>query len=150
MSKQRKELNAIFKKYKLDRNVHVFQSDDFTKITRQGIQNIQNQEGIQVKYELVHCDNNQAVVKASGYFEAISYETFGEAAPSNNTFKFPVAMAQKRAQERLILDMVLKEFQDIVMGSSEIDNQPIQPTPTEKGDAANDLTLDLLKGTRQR
>lgn len=150
MSKQRKELNAIFKKYKLDRNVHVFQSDDFTKITRQGIQNIQNQEGVQVKYELVHCSGSSAVVKASGYFEAIAYETFGEAAPANNTFKFPVAMAQKRAQERLILDMVMKDFTDVVMGASEVDSQPTAPSATEKGDKANDLVLTELKGTRKR
>jgi hypothetical protein len=148
MSKQRKELNAIFKKYKLDRNVHVFHSDDFTKITRQGIQNIQNQEGIQVKYELVHCSGSSAVVKATGYFEALEYQTFGEAAPANNTFKFPVAMAQKRAQERLILDMVLKDFTDMIMGASEIDSQPAAPSATEKGDKANDDTLSLLKKAR--
>lgn len=147
MSKQRKELNAIFRKYKLNRDVHVFQNDEFTKITRQGIQNIQNQEAIQVKYELVHCASGEAVVKASGYFEAIVYETFGEASPSNNNFKFPVAIAQKRAQERLILDMVMKEFTDVVMGASELDTQPkaVIPSASEKGDNANDITLSLLK-----
>ena len=152
MSNKRKELNAVFKKYKLNRDVHVFQSDDYTKITRQGIQNIQNQEGIQVKYELVHCTSGEAVVKATGFFEAIEYQTFGEAAPMNNTFKFPVAIAQKRAQERLILDMVLTEYADIVMGASELDTQP--KTASKKatktaGDAAVGQTLGLMKGAKK-
>jgi hypothetical protein len=151
MSKQRKELNLVFKKYKLNRDVHIFQSDDYTKISRQGIQNIQNQEKIQVKYELVHCSSGEAVVKATGFFEAIEYQTFGEASPMNNTFKFPVAIAQKRAQERLILDMVLTEFADIVMGASEIDTQPRTATKSspEAGAKAEDLTLDLMKGAKK-
>jgi hypothetical protein len=158
MSKKRKELNAIFRKYKLDRDVHIFQSDEFTKITRQGIQKIQNQEWIQVKLELVHCSSREAVVKATGYFEAIEYQTFGEASPQNNTFTFPVAMAQKRAQERLILDMVLKEFDEVVMGESEINSQPSVlvhsqllsgTTSSSQGDEANAEVLKKIKAIRK-
>ncbi len=147
MSKQSKELNLIFKKYKLLRDVHVFMSDDYTIISREGIQNIRDQEGIQVKYELVHCASKEAVIKASGYYEAIAYETFGEASPQNSTFTFPVAIAEKRALSRLILSMIIKDHHGKVMSEDEVKTQPARSvkTATEKGEKAASLTANLMK-----
>lgn len=139
------EMNEIFKKYKLN-NSHVFKGDGFTKLTRHAIQKIQAQEGIQITYELAYCSSSEAAIKASGYFEGKKYETFGEASPSNNRFKFPVAMAQKRAQERLVLDMILLEHSDVVMGESEIDSQPIVKISGQSNAAdPNESVLSELK-----
>ena len=147
----RKELNAIFKKYGLIREQHVFFSDDYTIITRQGIQKIQKAEGIQIKFELVHCASKEAVIKATGYFEGVEYQTHGEASPYNNTFTFSVAIAEKRALSRLILMMVMKDFEGIVMGKDELDTQPksVKKTVTEKGTEAEDSVLKLMKGIKK-
>ena len=147
----RKELNAIFKKYGLIREQHVFFSDDYTIITRQGIQKIQKAEGIQIKYELVHCASKEAVVKATGYFEGAEYQTFGESSSQNSLFSFPVAVAEKRALSRLILSMVLKEFEGVVMGKDELDYQPksVKKTVTEKGTEAEKNVLKLMKGIKK-
>ena len=44
-----------------------------------------------------------AVVKATAVHQGDHFETLGEASPKNNTFNYPVAIAEKRAVDRAIL-----------------------------------------------
>ena len=151
MSQNRKKLNEIFKKYKLNRSQHTFESDSFTIITRVGIKTIQQKEGIQLKYHLVYQDKTTVTVLVSGYFEGKEYQTYGEASPQNNTFLFPVAVAQKRAESRIILEMVgLYDY----MGEDEIQNQPVDPRKlvgnSDKGKAAADKTFELMQNATKK
>jgi hypothetical protein len=59
--------------------------------------------------EIVHMnlDNKQVVIKVHGYLKDGTGERwdFGEALPSNNKNAYPVSMAQKRAEDKVILHL---------------------------------------------
>ena len=57
---------------------------------------------IETDIQLVHCDLKAAcaVVKASSIFQGKRFYSLGEVSPINNTFNYPVDMAEKRAVDR--------------------------------------------------
>jgi len=60
---------------------------------------------VETNIDLIHCnlEKNCAVVKAIANYNAKSYFSFGEVSPDNNDFPYPVAVAEKRAVDRVIL-----------------------------------------------
>ena len=83
-------------------------------------------------------------------------ETFGEVSPRNNDFNYPIAIAQKRAESRLILELAgLTESG--WMSEDEIDNNVHQSNKAKQtkvkrsnaGDLANASTLSKL-GNRKK
>jgi len=114
-------LNAIFKKYGLFKSEHIFKDGDFTIINRQGIMTIKKKLNLNVQYKLLYTDGvTSAVVRAQCVHENQSYQTFGESNNKNNTFPYPVNIAEKRALSRLILEVCgLYYFK--IKGEGEID-----------------------------
>lgn len=76
-------------------------------ITRPGIERIQQNNNISVSLELVYCGEgvSSAVVKASAFKEDAAVVTFGEANSANCKVPYMVAMAEKRAKSRAILQI---------------------------------------------
>ena len=110
MSKTKKELmNEMFVKYGLNQKDHIFAHQHYTIITRGGIDQIQAQAGISIKYEVL--DNlcvpseDRYVVKAIGTLDNVTIETFGEVNQKNNKNQYPIAMAEKRAMSRVVLKL---------------------------------------------
>jgi len=60
---------------------------------------------IDTDIELVDCnlDKGCAVIKATAQHKTKKFYSFGEVSPQNNDFDYPVAVAEKRAVDRVIL-----------------------------------------------
>ena len=98
------KLKQLYKKYELTKD-DVFKHAHYVIITRSGIDKIQGVAGIKIDYEVIKCETNFAVIKAST--EELS--TFGSAL-KGQTFKdgntnswYVMEMAEKRAMSRLVL-----------------------------------------------
>ena len=76
-----------------------------------------------------------AVVKAVAIHQGDHFETLGEASPKNNTFNYPVAIAEKRAVDRAILKAL--GIHGKYYSDAEIDNE----IPTDN----SDLILERIK-----
>ena len=100
------KLKVLYKKYNLTKE-DVFKHQHYIIITRSGIDKIQGVAGIKIKYEVIKCEPNFAVVKAS----TDHLETFGSAI-KGLTFKdgntnswYVMEMAEKRAMSRAVLKL---------------------------------------------
>ena len=98
------KLKELYKKYNLTKE-DVFKHHHYILITRSGIDKIQGVAGIKINYEVVKCEPNFAVVKAS----TEHLQTFGSAL-KGDTFKdsstnswYVMEMAEKRAMSRIVL-----------------------------------------------
>ena len=102
-------MNGLFKKYGLNAEDHVFKHQHYTIITRAGIDQIQAQAGISIRYEVVDSlcvpMDDRYVVKATGILDDVTIETFGEVNAKNNRNSYPIAMAEKRAMSRAVLKL---------------------------------------------
>ena len=104
------KLTDLYKKYKLERE-DFFKHQHYTIITRQGIDKIQAQEQMSIRYEVIRCEPNYAVFKALAQKDGKSIETFGSALKGENykdgnTNSWYVAeMAEKRAMSRAVLKL---------------------------------------------
>lgn len=104
------KLTDLYKKYKLERE-DFFKHQHYTIITRQGIDKIQAQEQMSIRYEVIRCEPNYAVFKALAEKDGKSIETFGSALKGENykdgnTNSWYVAeMAEKRAMSRAVLKL---------------------------------------------
>ena len=97
--------------------------EDFFKVhnsvivTRTGVEKIASVAGITLTYDVIHVDlaQKEACVKCTAYKtegeQVISAESFGESSPYNTKAPYPVAMAEKRAKARAILQ--LTEFYQV-------------------------------------
>lgn len=85
----------------------VFKHKFYTIITRSGIDKIQAANNINVSYTLEYNsdDTKCVIIKADAKMGDKIIQTFGEAAPMNNTNGYPVAMAEKRAMSRAVLKL---------------------------------------------
>jgi hypothetical protein len=111
---QKKELSKLFKDNDLIKE-DVYSSGQFTIITRSGIEKIQFKNKIKVRYEIVRCEEQFAVIKAIGTKGESEIETFGEYNITHVKFKrgtkdaiqnYPVATAEKRALSRVVLKLM--------------------------------------------
>lgn len=104
------KLMELYKKYNLDKT-DFFKHQHYTIITRQGIDKIQAHEQMNVAYEVIKCEPNFAVFKASAEKDGKKIETFGSALKGagyqdGNTNSWYVAeMAEKRAMSRAVLKL---------------------------------------------
>ena len=80
-----------------------FGSRGTTIITRTGIEKIQANNNITVKYDVEAMSPDFVVIRATAQKGTTIIETFGEASPSNTKQTYPVAMAEKRALSRAVL-----------------------------------------------
>lgn len=97
--------------------------EDFFKVhnsiivTRTGVEKIASASGITLSYEVIHVNlaQKEACVKCTAFLtkgdEVVSAESFGESSPYNTKAPYPVAMAEKRAKARAILQ--LTEFYQV-------------------------------------
>ena len=110
---ERDKLLELYKKYNL-KKTDVFKHQHFVIITRQGIEKIQAQEQILIKFDVVKCEHNFAVVKATATINEKDknvIQTFGSAY-KGATFKegntnswYVMEMAEKRALSRAVLKL---------------------------------------------
>ena len=107
----RKEtMNKLFKLHGLvSEDVHHHQH--YTIITRSGIDKLQASIGISISYELIKCEPQYAVIKATASLGDVKLQTFASALKGNN-FKdgntnswYVVEMAEKRSMSRAVLKL---------------------------------------------
>lgn len=119
----KKMMNELFVKYGLNKDDHFFETNNYKIITRAGIDKIQAQAKIDIKYvpvpEFSDSVNERYVVKAICTMDGQTIETFGEVDPSNYTKKvykngpntgqplpwYPIAVSEKRAMSRGVLKL---------------------------------------------
>lgn len=103
---EREKLVELYKKYNLEKT-DVFKHQHYVIITRQGIEKIQAQEQIKIKFDVIKCEPNFAVVKAVNE----NIETFGSAykgasfKEGNTNSWYVMEMAEKRALSRAVLKL---------------------------------------------
>lgn len=119
---ERNKLVELYKKYNLEKT-DVFKHQHYVIITRQGIEKIQAQEQIKIKFDVIKCEPNFAVVKAVNE----NIETFGSAykgasfKDGNTNSWYVMEMAEKRALSRAVLK--LTGFYELgVFGEDESEN----------------------------
>ena len=110
---ERNKLVELYKKYNLEKT-DVFKHQHFVIITRQGIEKIQAQEQIIIKFDVIKSEHNFAVVKATAAINEKDknvIQTFGSAL-KGATFKdgntnswYVMEMAEKRALSRAVLKL---------------------------------------------
>jgi len=106
----RDKLSELYKKYNLTKD-DVFKHQHYVIITRTGIEKIEAQENILIKYKSIVNEPNFAVIQAFGELNDRKMETFGSALKGanykdGNTNTWYVAeMAEKRAFSRIVLKL---------------------------------------------
>lgn len=119
----KEKLRQIYKKYNLEQDdIYILKFGNTEKpiITRGGVEKIQKRLKLQINYKLekVSDDHKSCIVLATGVIfgdnvaqqgrppqpEAL-VSSFGECSPSNNTNNYPIAMAEKRAKARVVLQL---------------------------------------------
>ena len=109
----REKLLELYKKYELTKD-DVYKHQHYVIITRKGIEKIQAKENITITYEVIKCETNFAVFKATSYINDKpnrTIETFGSALKGSgfkdgncNTW-YVAEMAEKRALSRAVLKL---------------------------------------------
>ena len=109
----REKLLELYKKYDLQKD-DVYKHQHYVIITRQGIEKIQAKENIKIAYQVIKCETNFAVIKATAFLNVepiYTCETFGSALKGAN-YKdgncnswYVAEMAEKRALSRAVLKL---------------------------------------------
>ena len=108
---QTEKLKEMFYKYNLVKDTDVFRHQHFVILTRSGIEKVQAQESINVRFEVVVSEPNFAGVKAIATKDDKTIETYGSALKGEgfkdgncNTW-YVLEMAQKRSFSRAVLQL---------------------------------------------
>jgi hypothetical protein len=108
---QKEQMIKLFKDNGLIKE-DVFKHKHYTIITRSGIDKIQANLSIYISYEVIRCEPNFAVVKASANLhEESAIETFGSALKGegykdgNTNTWYVIETAEKRAMSRAVLKL---------------------------------------------
>jgi len=92
----------------------------FTIITRSGIEKIERNQNIKVEYEMIVCEKNMVVIKATSYInDEPQKQTYGSATDENCMNKFKVEVAEKRALARVIIKTTGLD----ALGQAEVEDQ---------------------------
>jgi len=123
---EREKLKDLYKKYELTPQ-DVFKHNHYVIITRQGIEKIQAKEQILIKFDVIKCETNFAVVKATAALNKKDQniiQTYGSALKGatykdgNTNSWYVMELAEKRALSRAVLK--LTGFYELgVFGESE-------------------------------
>lgn len=104
------KLKEMYNHYSLTKD-DVYKHQHYIIITRSGIEKVMAKEEIDITYEVVKCEPNFAVMKATAKKGTKVIETFGSAL-KGNSFKdgstntwYVAEMAEKRALSRGVLKM---------------------------------------------
>ncbi len=106
----RDKLKGLYNKYELTQE-DIYKHQHYLIITRKGIDKIQAKERIYVKYDVIKCEPNFAVVRANASKEEAKIETFGSAIKGasykdgNCQTWYVMEMAEKRAMSRAVLKL---------------------------------------------
>jgi hypothetical protein len=97
--------------YKLEKEDVFKHQQGYLIITRSGIEKIQAIENIVINYDVINCEANFCVVKATANKGEASIQTFGSALKGesfkdgNTNTWYVMEMAEKRAKSRAILQL---------------------------------------------
>ena len=91
-------------KLRTNGGIYEFKKGKFA-ILHKEVERLANDYGIETEVELKYCDlpKGCAVVKATARYQGNKSTSLGEASPLNNEFPYPIAVAEKRAADRVIL-----------------------------------------------
>lgn len=104
-------IRELIKKYKLHpSDAYIHKQKKYKVINRRGCKKIQTIEKIHIKLVLEYTDGlRNCVVRAIGNKHAAQafqqHETYGECNINNSSFPYPHAVAQSRAEGRMILEL---------------------------------------------
>ena len=103
---RKEQLNTLFKKYELDVE-DTFKHKHYHIICRSGIDKIMAKAGINIKYNLEHYNPElkTCIIKATGTYNDVEIQTYGESSPENNRNAYVVALSEKRAMSRCVLKL---------------------------------------------
>ena len=109
---EREALKALYKEYGLSESdvfVQKLGGRSIPTVTRTGVEKIQGKLKVNLSYSLEAISENHqhVVVKCVGTNQngVTLIESYGEASPDNCKQKYPVAMAEKRAKARVVLQI---------------------------------------------
>ena len=120
-------MNKLVKDNNLYREEDLFEFKRGSKsiwiIKRQGIEKIQYNNDIHVRFEWIRMEKDYAVVKAIGKKGDLVVESFGESTSENTKQQPPYhsAMAEKRGLSRVVLKIV-GAYKFGIMGEDEADD----------------------------
>ncbi len=103
-------LKELYHKYSLTKD-DVFKHQHYIILTRSGIDKVQAIEKMRVNYEVIKCEPNFAVVKATAQKGDAYIETFGSALKGdgykdgNTNSWYIIEMAEKRSMSRAVLKL---------------------------------------------
>ena len=104
------KLKEMYNHYSLTKD-DVYKHQHYIIITRSGVEKVMAKESIDITYEVIKCEPNFAVMKATAKKGTKVIETFGSAL-KGNSFKdgstntwYVAEMAEKRSLSRAILKM---------------------------------------------
>ena len=119
--KKNEILRALYKDNSLTKEDVYTDKRGFTIITRSGIEQIQWNNKIDVKFEIISSEVGNIIIKATAFQDGErKCETYGSASKENCFQKFPVEIAEKRALARVIIKtMGLTN----TLGKDEVDHQ---------------------------
>jgi len=126
---EREKLKDLYKKYELTPQ-DVFKHQHYVIITRQGIEKIQAKEQMLIKFDVVKCETNFAVVKATAALNRKDQniiQTYGSALKGatykdgNTNSWYVMELAEKRALSRAVLKLT-GFYQLGVFGQDESDD----------------------------
>ena len=106
----REKLTALYKKYDLSKE-DIYKHKHYLIITRQGIDKIQAYEKINISYDVIKCEKDFAVVKATAKVGEYTIQTFGSALKGatfndgNTQTWYVMEIAEKRAMSRAVLKL---------------------------------------------
>tara|TARA_Y100000593_G_scaffold93963_1_gene190818 strand:+ start:692 stop:1093 length:402 start_codon:yes stop_codon:yes gene_type:complete len=110
------KLKEIYNKFNLDKeDIFKLKFGNSNKyiICRTGIEKIQAQMKIEVKFEIqkISDDFKSCIILGTGIIMGedkrpiVGCQSFGEVSPANNKNNFPICMAEKRALARIVIKM---------------------------------------------
>ena len=119
--KKNEILRALYKDNSLTKEDVYTDKRGFSVITRSGIEQIQWNNKIDVKFEIISSAVGNIIIKATSFQDGErKCETYGSASKENCFQKFPVEIAEKRALARVIIKtMGLTN----TLGKDEVDHQ---------------------------
>lgn len=116
---QKATMRKLFEENGLNED-DVFSHKHYVIIARSGIEKIQANNDIDIRYEHIVIEPKFVVIKAYATVKDKTIETYGEAHPDNCQNSYFVAMAEKRAMSRATLKC-MNLYQMGVFGEDESD-----------------------------
>ena len=136
MSTKREILNALYQEHELEKE-DIFKHDHYTIITRAGIDKIQAKSNISLVFDVVNCEPQYCVVKATASHNGTTVQTFGSAL-KGKTYKdgncnswYVMEMAEKRAMSRAVLKLT-GYYQLGVFGEDESESFKKSTSPSKQ------------------